>query len=65
MGAHERMSFDKAHRDVTVIRAEKHPQFIENSGTDIAILYLDEDVKFTGKQMCTLNHSLKIVRISI
>lgn len=50
MGAHERYTLDKGpHQDVDVVHAENHPDYVENSGTDIAILYLASDVSFTGK----------------
>lgn len=35
--------------DANVTNVEMHPDYIQNTGTDIAILYLSEDVNFTGE----------------
>lgn len=52
MGGFDRLATgDGPHQDIKVIHTELHPRYDESSGTDIGILYLQHDVKFTGKSM--------------
>lgn len=44
---------DQRVQDIKVIRSEQHPDYNEQTKmNDIAILYLERDVKFTGKFYC-------------
>lgn len=50
MGGHDRYrTGDGPHQDIKVIHTEIHPEYNASSGTDIAILYLERDVEFTGE----------------
>lgn len=49
MGEHDRSDDDGQHQDINVVRADPHDSF--NSRlmiNDIAIIYLERDVEFTG-----------------
>lgn len=49
MGAHDRFASGPGpHRDVKVIHIENHLDYKTMTGSDIAILYLERDVEFTG-----------------
>lgn len=52
MGTHDRWEKDDGpHQDVNVTHTEMHLEYKTMSGTDIAVLYLERDVDFTGKTM--------------
>lgn len=50
LGTHDLFATSGSYQDVKVIHAVEHPEFkISRRAADIAILYLEHDVKFTGK----------------
>lgn len=55
MGEHDRSTTeDGEHQDIKVLRADPHDSF--NSRlmiNDIALVYLEHDVEFTGKMLST------------
>ena len=51
LGQHDANAFELDNEDVKVIRMEKHPRFNKPfMSNDIAILYLERDVEFSGKE---------------
>lgn len=50
---------DGKHKDIDIVHAVKHEQYIKNAGIDdIAMVWLKKNVEFTGKREMTLFYLL-------